>query len=276
MRARPVLLCGGLQGSGSTLLSWCFLQRADTAGVLDQYHDRLVEVADLAADVPHLWCKMTIASFTLHECAAYLSWEGFTPRPLLLVRDVRAVWNGLAAKPYGRNGTTAEDPPLRLRLLRFLDDWRRAREAGVPIVRFEDLLATPRPVLTGLVEALGLPWDEAMLDWSGPRPRSKPVTGSRSFLASAGRGFADSIDPNAGELDVSRIARADLDWIDENFAEFHRVLGYVPHVSHDVRETSRPGRDAPNLRATRYFRRNRFKLRVKSSLQRAGLADFRP
>lgn len=38
---RVLLLCGGLQSSGSTVISWCFLQRPDTDGFLDADNDLL-------------------------------------------------------------------------------------------------------------------------------------------------------------------------------------------------------------------------------------------
>ncbi len=39
MSSRRVILCGGLQSSGSSLISWCFLQRRDTDGVFDANGD---------------------------------------------------------------------------------------------------------------------------------------------------------------------------------------------------------------------------------------------
>ncbi len=38
---KSLLLCGGLQSSGTTLISYCFLQRGDTDGVLDADNDLL-------------------------------------------------------------------------------------------------------------------------------------------------------------------------------------------------------------------------------------------
>ena len=40
-RTNVLYLCGGLQSSGSTLVSWCFLQRPDMDGVLDADSDLL-------------------------------------------------------------------------------------------------------------------------------------------------------------------------------------------------------------------------------------------
>ena len=36
---KTLYLCGGLQSSGTTLVSWCFLQRADMNGALDADND---------------------------------------------------------------------------------------------------------------------------------------------------------------------------------------------------------------------------------------------
>ena len=50
-RSSPRLfLCAGLQCSGSTLVSWCFLQRRDMDGVLDGEYDLLPRIAPLWAD----------------------------------------------------------------------------------------------------------------------------------------------------------------------------------------------------------------------------------
>ena len=40
-REKALILCGGLQSSGTTLISYCFLQRGDTDGVLDADNDLL-------------------------------------------------------------------------------------------------------------------------------------------------------------------------------------------------------------------------------------------
>ena len=41
---RQLYLCAGLQSSGSTLVSWAFLQRADMDGVVDARFDMLPQV----------------------------------------------------------------------------------------------------------------------------------------------------------------------------------------------------------------------------------------
>ena len=116
-RPQPLYLCAGLQSSGSTVVSWCFLQRADMDGVFDARNDILPEVPPVAT--PLAWCKITISSFRFSEMKAYYEDEGYAVHPLLVVRDVRAVFNSLLKKHYGSNGITAEEPPLRMRLRRF-------------------------------------------------------------------------------------------------------------------------------------------------------------
>src|SRR5688572_25042630 len=101
---RQLYLCAGPQSSGSTLVSWCFLQRADTDGILDARNDVLPDLAGIAS--PRAWCKLTISCFRLREMAAHYQDEGWLVRPLLVVRDVRAVFNSMLTKKYSRNGVT--------------------------------------------------------------------------------------------------------------------------------------------------------------------------
>ena len=61
MKARKLYLCGGMQSSGSTLVSWCFLQRPDMDGVLDAAFDSLPEIPEQGPG-QHAWCKFTIAA----------------------------------------------------------------------------------------------------------------------------------------------------------------------------------------------------------------------
>mgnify|MGYP002684367817 CR=1 FL=1 len=114
-RDRMLILCGGLQSGGTTLVSYCFLQRADTDGVLDGDNDLLPALDEQLAR-PIAWYKTTVCCFRLSEIAQHYRDAGWNVRTLLVLRDLRAVWASLRTKPYGRNGITAEDPPLRLRV----------------------------------------------------------------------------------------------------------------------------------------------------------------
>src|SRR5690242_18747883 len=115
---RRMILCAGLQSGGTTLVSWCFLQRADTNGVLDMAHDNL-RVNFEAVTTPVVWVKMTVGAFRWSDVCQMYRDLGWQPEPLLVVRDVRATFASLMKKDYGFNGTTAEEPPLRMRFRRF-------------------------------------------------------------------------------------------------------------------------------------------------------------
>src|SRR4051812_22379908 len=167
---KALILCGGLQSSGTTLISYCFLQRADSDGVLDADND-LLPGLDPSLARPIAWYKTTISCFRLSEIADHYRDAGWNVRTLLLLRDLRAVWASLHKKSYGRNGITAEDPPLRLRLRRFIDDWRAAPTNGTVLLRYEDFVDAPGSTLQHLCRQLGLPWDSAMLTWPKPPER---------------------------------------------------------------------------------------------------------
>src|SRR5436190_47103 len=162
--SKRLILCAGLQSSGTTLVSWCFLQRLDTNGVLDMPHDTIQVAFEKIAE-PIVWCKMTIGAFRwLDVCEAYgdLGWQ---PEPLLVVRDVRAAFSSLIKKEYGFNGTTAEEPPLRMRFRRFLRGWELFRANGWPILKYEDFIQDGRGVLRQSCQALAVSWDEGAMPW---------------------------------------------------------------------------------------------------------------
>lgn len=229
MLARPLYLAAGLQSGGTTLVSWCFLQRADMDGVLDLPHDALQPLP--LVETPATWAKLTIACFRFHEVAEFYRWYGCEVRPLLVVRDVRRVYASLRKKWYGMDGTTAEDPPLRLRLSRFLEDWREFRANDWPILRYESLVADPESALRDLCGKLGLAWDDAMLTWP------KPVTGiadagsgnSTFFRSLAQGGAAAALIRSKGEQPPQGIPDNELAWIAEHFGEYNEINGYEPY-----------------------------------------------
>ena len=222
----PLYLCAGLQSSGSTLLSWCFLQRRDMDGVLDSPYHTLPEIPSL--DRRRLrWFKKNIAVFRATEVQGHFADFGWTVRPLLVVRDVRSVWNSLCAKHYGRNGTTAEDPPLRTRFRRFLDDWREFRAHGQPVVRFETLLENPKGELQRACEELDLDWDEAMVTW--PKPASAMLDafyGNATFHRNRRGNLFQSLGPAPLGPQTENIAPGDLRWLEHMFAEFLEAHKY--------------------------------------------------
>ena len=141
---RRLYLCGGLQGSGSTLVSWCFLQRSDMDGVLDADND-LLPFLDPRLGNPYAWYKTNVGSFRMSELVRHYGDLGWDVYPLLVVRDLRDLWASLVGEAYTANGITAEDPPLRMRLRRFAEDCRDFARTGWPIIKYETLIATPSP-----------------------------------------------------------------------------------------------------------------------------------
>ena len=93
-RKKALILCGGLQSGGTTLVSYCFLQRADTDGVLDADND-LLPTLDPNLARPFAWYKTTISSFRLSEIADHYRDAGWNVRTLLVLRDLRSVWASL-------------------------------------------------------------------------------------------------------------------------------------------------------------------------------------
>src|SRR5262249_11857925 len=130
----------------------------------DMAHDNL-RVDFSAVSAPVVWVKMTIGAFRWSDLSAIYQDLGWQPEPLLIVRDVRAAFASLFKKDYGFNGTTAEEPPLRMRFRRYLEDWNLFLRSGWPIIRYEDILRDGRGTLKAACDRLRLPWDEAMATW---------------------------------------------------------------------------------------------------------------
>ncbi len=244
---QTIILATGLQSSGSTLLSWCFLQRADMNGVLDGDTD-LIPLLPLAASSSLAWYKTTISCFTLQEQMACLEDEGYTVLPLLMVRDVRKVWASLMHKHYGRNGVTAEDPPLRLRFRRFLESWQYAMAHQLPVVKYETFIEQPEKVLKELCVKLGLPWDEAMLNWPKPAGQiSNTRHGNATFRESDKGGLKAAIRPPAKAQEIT-LHGEDLDWLNQYFTRFNRKMDYPAELLRVIRL---PGRLTPDWQASR-------------------------
>jgi hypothetical protein len=245
-----LFLCAGLQSSGSTLVSWCFLQRADMDGVLDARFDMLPSIPPLNKTA---WCKFTIACFRFSEVHTHLQDQGWDITPLLVVRDVRSVFNSLISKSYGRNGTTADDPPIRLRLRRFKDDWQLFREKSWPILRFESLLTDGQAPLEKACEQLGLPWDDGMIHWRKDISQIAAAGyGNETFIRNRKISLADSIDPSQLSPRTDKIPALDLQWMEEEFADFNTAMGYPQHVPSPA---SPSGRAIPGFENTRRYAR---------------------
>jgi hypothetical protein len=256
-RPKPLYLCAGLQSSGSTVVSWCFLQRSDMDGVFDARNDILPDVPDVST--ARAWCKITISSFRFSEMKAYYEDEGWEVHPLLVIRDVRAVFNSLMKKHYGSNGITAEEPPLRMRLRRFKEDWELFRRNDWPTIRYESLVVEPEATLRQVVGRMGLEWDEGMMTWPKPKEQiAAPRHGSPTFRQSLGATFRETVKPSLADLRVGNVPPDDLEWMEREFEEFNRTCGYVEHATPPTSTGAerREGRAVPKWENTRRHRKS--------------------
>jgi hypothetical protein len=223
---RDLFLAAGLQSGGTTLVSWCFLQRGDMDGVLDLYPDVLTPISETHARFA--WAKGTIASFTFDEIADYYRWQGWDVHPLLIVRDVRDAYSSLQRKWYGPNGTTAEDPPLRTRFLRFHASWQTFVENGWPVLCYERLVKDPEHELRSICGQLGLDWDPAMLAW--PKPAEHICTfaiGNQTLLESLGDGgIAGALIQQPKRCQWDDIGASDMRWLQEQFGDMIAAFDY--------------------------------------------------
>jgi hypothetical protein len=270
--SKSLIIAGAPPCSGSTLVSWCFLQRRDTDGLLDARNDLLPDLP--AVSTPHCWFKMTISVFRLADLVEHFRDEGWQVRSLLIVRDLRAVFNSMLAKSYTSNGTTAEDPPFRMRLRRFKEDWQQMRER-VPVIQYESLMRDPESTLRLSCEQLALPWDAAMLDW--PKDREQivdPRHGSPTFRQSLTKNFAGTADASYTKINVERIPPADLDWLEEEFAQLNEICGYPRHLPR-CQQTSISSRAVPLWENTRRYHKQRPLLRISATCARMKRALLR-
>ena len=182
---------------------------------------------------PLAWCKTTISSFRLSELARHYEDEGWTVSPLLIVRDVRDTWASLLIKPYGMNGFTAEDPPLRLRFRRFKDDWELFRAKGWPTLRYESLLEDHETTLRNTCQRLGLPWDNSMVHWTKQAGQIADASrGSESFRQTQGRNLAETLGRYSHhKKKETSIAGGDLAWLEDEFQAFNAENAYALHVA---------------------------------------------
>jgi hypothetical protein len=252
-----MILCAGLQSGGTTLISWCFLQRRDTNGVLDTPSD-LIQPRFERVREPIVWVKQTVVSFRwLDLCETYqdLGWE---PEPLLVVRDVRAAYSSLIRKSYGVNGTTAEDPPLRMRFRRFLSDWEIFRAHGWPIIKFEDLIRDHRATLMQTCKELSLPWDEGMISW--PKEPSEIAYNKdnwgkksiqKSFEGSIQKGnLAAATMQDRAEMRLDNLPGSELRWLEETFSDYNSFHHYPDKVRHTLREDTPASMPSPRYQGT--------------------------
>jgi hypothetical protein len=227
---------------------------------------------DMFADLPRslrsrfAWIKTTISSFRVHEQVDYLQDAGWTVRPLLICRDVREAYASLRTKRYGRNGITAEDPPLRLRLRRFREDWERFCANDWPILRYEQFLVDPEEVLAAVCARLGLPWDDAMLTW--PKPKADIFDGrhgNETFRLNRGTSLFDSLKASARPAHPLVIPASEHVWLENEFAHFNQVNGYPAHLPASADADDLPA-DMPSFNVTRRAQWRPRKLPLRSLL----------
>lgn len=244
-----IILCGGLQSGGTTLVSWCFLQRPDMSGILDMWTEGLL----LMPYVKTLygWCKMTISCFRWQDVADFYADQGWTVRPLLVVRDVRSVYASLRLKPYGINGITAQDPPLKLRLKRFLRDWEEFRANDWPIIRYESLVAEPEKTLQKCCSQLDISWHADMLLWPKTASEIGGLEESNTTFQNSlsGQSFDECVIPLNKEIETSGISKEDLGWLEKTFSEYNHAYSYPNHVPQD---NAALFPDRPSYRVTQY------------------------
>jgi glycosyltransferase involved in cell wall biosynthesis len=246
---RRMILCGGLQSGGTTLISWCFLQRRDTNGVLDMAHD-ILHGSFKKVDGPVVWLKMTIGAFRWLDAWEYYRDRGWAPEPLLVVRDARTAYASLMKKVYGFDGLTAEEPPLRMRFRRFLLDWHLFRERDWPIVKFEDFLDDPRTALAEACRSLRLPWDEAMLSWPKDISEIAYVLAdpNRTFASSLAAGsFRSTMQEEKAAFEIGGLPASELEWLEETFAAYNAFHGY-PRTLRNMADPEAPN----NMRPPQY------------------------
>src|SRR3954447_5883549 len=251
---KTLLLCAGLQSSGSTLISYCFLQRNDTNGVLDADND-LLPAIDPGLASPFAWYKTTISCFRLSEITQHYRDAGWDVRTLLVLRDLRAVWASLHNKSYGRNGITAEDPPLRLRIRRFIEDWRTAQANGTVLLRYEDFVESPGSALQRVCTQLDLPWDTAMLTWPKPPEHiADQKNGNGSFWSTRDANLLQTLSQYRERSDTNCIPASELAWLESEFRDFNVVNGYTLKVDRNAGATATAAPSVPTFEVTRRYK----------------------
>jgi len=177
----------------------------------------------------NIWVKMTIGSFRTKDVAAIYEDLGFRVKPLLIIRDVRYSFASLIGKEYGVNGNTAEDPPIRMRYRRFLDDWEEFMDNNWPILSFEKFVRNPEHELRAVLTQLGLSWNDAMMQWPKQASDISYLSeGNRTFLGSISTAncLKDALLVGKSKVAEYPVPEQDLEWLEDLFAHYNTVNGY--------------------------------------------------
>jgi hypothetical protein len=193
--SRVMVLCGGMQSSGSTLVSMSFLQRGDMDGVYDMDNSLVQQdFSRISTDI--VWVKMTVGSFRLKELADLYTAQGWRVRPLLVYREAEETMASLITKPYGMDGCNGDDPPLFVRLTRYMEDVEAAASHDWPVLDYAELIKSPEQELRRVCELLDLEFDSNMLTWPKAQDRiAYPALGSPSLNSTleTGIGLVETI-----------------------------------------------------------------------------------
>jgi hypothetical protein len=243
-------------------------------GVLDGESDLLPQIA-LDFGRPHTWLKTTISSFRMSELTSHYQDAGWQVHPLLIVRDVRNVWSSLLTKPYGVNGLSAEDPPLRLRFRRFQEDWKLFREKGWPILRYESFVNDAEAALQKTCRELALSWHESMATW--PKQASEiadPGRGNKSFWQTKERNLAGTLTSySAQNKKQGRISGADLAWLEDEFRTFNAENDYPLHFEGFLSHDAPSSQDTCRFQMTRRYRWELQRKPIRWLLDTIGIPD---
>ncbi len=222
MNKRDLILAVGQQSSGSTLISHAFLNHPELNGILDMASDK-IELNFSRVKTDKVWVKMTTIAFTWSEVAAVYQLLGFNVHPLMIVRNPYDVWASLQHKWYGLNSTTAEDPPLVIRFMRFLKEWQLFRKNGWPIIQFENYIEDREHALKFACDQLPISWDESLIS---PPTSTENVAYVSESNASFSSNLANGVD-NQLARKVGTLSADVHDWLLRYFKEFNEQYGYV-------------------------------------------------
>ena len=231
--APKMILASGLQSGGTTIISWSFLQRPDMAGILDMWNEGILLMPYVSTRFG--WCKMTTSCFRWHDVADFYRDQGWEVRPLLIIRDVRSAYASLRRRPYGLNGNTAEDPPLRTRFRRFLRDWEEFSSNGWPILRFESLCSDPESTLRVSCRQLEIPYHEDMISWPKSANEISDLQHCNETFKSSlkGKRLKDTLMQGKEDVVTTGISKQDMIWLEDVFRPYNEKNAYPVHVPLD-------------------------------------------
>ena len=268
-KKRTMYLCAGLQSSGTTLISWCFLQRSDMDGILDANNDMFTDVPSVTR-TPFTWLKTTISSFRMAEMVDHYQDLGWIVRPLLICRDVRevvffptaaranAIWH--QRHDRGRPAVAAEVSSGFWKIGELFRD-----EGLAHSLSYDQFLINPKKVLRRRHKARNstspgtTPW------WPGRKPRSAIMEterhGNDTFRKNFGTNLWDSLKPTPKSPENLAIPSSEWFWLEKEFAQYNRVNGYLAHLSKG--STRQDARAVVPFHPTAITRRSLWRMRQK-------------